>query len=134
MSDRHSSPGLKLRASDIEFDNLWESAEAKEAVTIWHRHPGYHWFTRRCRVAEVMQLRQALGQNSERASGVFEGMVMVRRLAELMASEANSRDVDAEGNPLGVAIPDTDPDELHAALLIFMTEFEATKKQEAASG
>jgi hypothetical protein len=114
-----------VEATDLQFDNLWESDEAREAVLDWVKHPGYGYFSRRVRISEVQQLRTGLnpGPGQEFEAGVFKGMVIVRRMAELMASEARIKETNT------LEIPDTDPDELHALLLRTLIEYEAGKKQ-----
>jgi hypothetical protein len=111
-----------IKADDFTWENLWETDEAKEAVSSWLSHPGYEYFKRRCRIAEVIQLRLAMSSSEPKDSGIFEGMVRVRRLPELMASEARAKE------DKGMVVPDTDPDSLHAAMLIFMSEWEAANE------
>ena len=110
---------FELKDDEFKWDNLWESEEAIDAVTDWLNHPGYAFFKRRCVIAETIQLRQALDEtDSKLGAGIFRGMVRTRKLAELMESEAHS--VEREN----LTIPSDDPDDLHAALLRFLLDWE----------
>lgn len=116
MPDEPREP--RLLSDDFHWDNLWESEEARDAIATWLEHPGYEYFKRRCRIAEVQQLRLALTPGTtDYEGGVFTGMVRVRRLPELMLSESKVLQTGA------CEIPDTDPDSLHAALLLLMSEW-----------